>query len=72
MKPVWTSLVLGAFAGTKVARSPGRNPAIPILTWTLKLVQHVSHVPAVIEGENQDGFSITPVGNDRRGREICD
>jgi hypothetical protein len=30
------------------------------------------HVPTVVEGENQDGFPITTVGNDRRGREILD
>ena len=27
MKPVWASLVLATFAGTKVARVAGRNPA---------------------------------------------
>jgi hypothetical protein len=66
------TMVLGPFAETKVARSPGRNPAIPITTWSLKLVQHVPHVPTVVEGKNQDGFPITTVGNDRRGREILD
>jgi hypothetical protein len=51
MWPDGAPLVLATFAGTKVARSPGRNPAIPITTWTLKLVQQLPHVPTLVEGE---------------------
>jgi hypothetical protein len=61
MKPVWASLVLATFAETKVVRSPGRNPATPITTWTLQLVQLLPHIPTVVEGDTQYGFPKTPV-----------
>ena len=40
------TMVLGPFAETKGPRLPGRNPAIPKITWTLQLAQFMPHIPA--------------------------
>jgi hypothetical protein len=59
MKPVWASLVLATFAGTKVARLAGRTPAqkdikqAPVLFWIQDILAQEPGMGAATAGPAQ-------------------